>query len=611
MLDFSTQTVNSENGWASVQNQQVIIHDHMPGGQPAQLSVSDQAISSFNVLIGDLLLEGSMTVNTRTPISIQFPPAQAPVYESEFKLSPDRCSLELRIIVKQAGQEFVLTDQPPSPHLTLSLSSQSLPLKDFEQTLCQDILQAIQNSGILKGIQAEGIRQAIKQVGEWALVAKTPQPIHGENRLDFLFELPRPEADKALGFRIRWPFLETCLADEIILQRFFRPPGRPGYTVYGDLLKSEPAAEPALSATDNSVEISEFGEVFAKRAGLPIFDGERIRIAPLEQLSLEQNQAGLIHDSDHSISIEKNLSDQSRLWAKGFIEIQGNVNQSEIHSTESLIIHGSCIGSNLTAGGDSAARMRLLAPVTQLKQNMEALLSMYQDLESRVPFSQLPPSKDIFMRLLKTQFPNLIQETEHLRLLNKSLKQLHPRRTMLLKIVLSHFMNLSERPLNLKIFKDWLDKISAFRAELEPDATIGGDVYLGYAQKTNLVAKGSIFVLGEGSYNSDLQAGGDILFCGKPGYCREGTLQARGRIVAGELGSPNGSRLKIKLPIDGQIDADLIHPGVEICFGEAPVQHVIESHQRVQMHWKNEKLHLGDSQIFKSGPKTEILIKKV
>lgn len=610
MLNFSSQIVDTDNGWASVQNQQLIIHDPAVGGQPARLSV-DSHTQPFTVLIDDLPLVGSATVTTRTLISIQFPPDQAPIYDSEFKLSPDRCQLDLRIQVKQAAQHFSLADHPPSPHLTLSLTSEVLPLSDFEQSLAQDILLALQNSGIRKGVVPEGIRQAIRQPGEWVRVAETPAPVPAENRLDFLFELPRPEPENAAGFRIHWPVLAECLANEIILQRFFRPPGRPGYTVYGDLLKSETIPEPPLSAADQSVEISEFGEVFARIAGLPVFNGEQIHVSPHQSFTQLNSQKGLIHDLKHGLSIGGDLDEQTRLWSTGFVEIKGSVKQAEIHCNESLIIHGTCIGSQLTSGGDSAARLRLLEPVSHLKQEMEALLLMYQDLESRVSFRQLPSSKELFLRLIKTQFPGLLQAVDDLWQLNQSLKQLHPRRSLLLKVVLSHLMNLSDRPLDIRIFRDWLDKLSAFLVDLKPAVQAGGDIYLDYAQKTNAVAKGSIFVLGEGCYNSRLQAGGDILFCGTPGYCREGLLEARGRIVVRELGSPNGSRLKIVLPASGKLEAGFIYPGVEVCFGTAPVQHFVEACQQVSVCWKDDQMRVSESLLFKSEPKTDVLIEKI
>ena len=144
----------------------------------------------------------------------------------------------------------------------------------------------------------------------------------------------------------------------------------------------------------------------------------------------------------------------------------------------------------------------------------------------------------LFLRVIKTQFSGFATQVESLWRLNKSLKQLHPRRTMALKVVLSHLMNLNERPLTQRLFEDWLNGLSDFARELVSLPAQANHAYLSYAQGSTLTVRGSIFVTGEGCYNSHLTAGQHIVFTGSPGYCREGSLKAEGHLFVPARGQP-------------------------------------------------------------------------
>ncbi|HEY9840673.1 MAG TPA: hypothetical protein V6D23_09480, partial [Candidatus Obscuribacterales bacterium] len=276
------------------------------------------------------------------------------------------------------------------------------------------------------------------------------------------------------------------------------------------------------------------------------------------------------------------------------LEISGDVSHSHLEAQESAIIHGNTIRSQITAGGDAAARMRLREPVEKLYAQMEQLLKLFREVRKALPKGRALDDKQIFIRVIKNQFPQLMAEVDEIWKLNQSLRQLHPRRTMVLKVVLANLMNLAERSMDERSFIDWLDKLRSFLDDLLQIDPLRNHVYLGYVQGSHVVSRGSVFILGEGCYNSELQAGDDIVFCGSPGYCREGVLKVGRNLYVPELGSPNGSRLKVFLEPGSRIRAHKIHPGVELQFGENLGQHLLEARFHVDIFVKNKAIVFKD-----------------
>ena len=142
-------------------------------------------------------------------------------------------------------------------------------------------------------------------------------------------------------------------------------------------------------------------------------------------------------------------------------------------------------------------------------------------------------------------------------------------------------MNIAERPLTERLFVDWLKSLQDFAQELVSLPAQANHAYLSYAQGSTITARGHLFVTGEGCYNSQLSAGQHVVFLGSPGYCREGSLKAEGHVFVPELGSPNGSRLKVEVSDSSCIYANVLHAGVELRFGSAPAYHVLNTQSQV------------------------------
>lgn len=357
-------------------------------------------------------------------------------------------------------------------------------------------------------------------------------------------------------------------------------------TVYGEVVPPEEVQAPELKAADRSVRLDiEANHAVALIEGLPVFDPEvGARMSGLyKQESPIVGGPGHIVDLKSSLQLTASIRDGAQVWIKDYLEVAEDIGHSQVAVEAGLIVHGSVVRSDLRVGGDAAARMSLIEPVQALLKDLNGLLQMVKEVRSRAPQSRLTDDKTLFLRVIKTQFASFFNQLEALWQLNKSLKQLHPRRTMALKVVLSHLMNFTERPFTERLFLDWLKGLQDFSSELTALPAQSSHAYLSYAQGSTITARGHIFVTGEGCYNSQLSAGQHIVFTGDPGYCREGTLRAEGHVFIPELGSPNGSRLRVEVGLHSQIFAQKVYPGVELRFGERPPYHVLNQHAPVHI----------------------------
>lgn len=568
------------DGWVSITDGQLHVADPQPEGQPAVISADD----SVAVFVDQTPIHGPTEVYAHTHLSISLPFRTFPDYHCDFEPAADLCALDLRVRQQSPGFFYSLPDTPPTRQLLIQAEAREAPLSAFGDEILPEILHELKARRITLGVKPEAIRQALAAPGESLRVVEGAPPLNPVNRLDYRFALPTPDPEDPAGFTISYPLLRLCKAGEVLVQRERTDEVRPGLNIYGETIPPQPAPALPLKAADRTVIVdADETRATARLEGVPSFNGHEARVAPLDRRKdpLEGGPGGF-YDIKGSLQADDSILNQAQVWASQHLEVAGDVSHSHLEAEDSLIVHGNTIKSHLAAGGDAAARMRLREPVERLYAQMEQILQIFREVRQAARGRAID-DKTLFLRVIKSQFHQLPAELDAIWKLLQSLRQLHPRRTMVLKVVLANLINLADRSMDERSYIDWLDKLRTLIEDLLQRETRSQHVYLGYVQGSHVVSRGSIFVLGEGCYHSELQAGGDILFCGSPGYCREGSLSAGGNVTVPELGSPNGSRLKVRLEASSRLRVGRIHPGVELHFGENLRQHLLEAHSQVEV----------------------------
>lgn len=565
------------HGTLSFDGQDLRIEDPASGYPPAVLS----ADAELYVLVDQQPLHEPTSVFTQSQIQFFLPTPEPPQYTFNFNIQP--FFVELTIIQHKPGAIFLIPEHQATAHLHLSVHKREVTLEHFKTELWEDAQRRLRHQKIHQPIGDTAFIAALCNPGQAYRILETPPPLHPFDRLHFLYELPLPTAE---GLTLTFPALQSVKAGTVLVERIASAKSRAGMTVYGEVVPPHALISPELKAADRSVRLDiDYNHAISLMEGLPVFDAETgIKMSGvLKQESAILGGPGHIVDLKSSLQLASHIRARSRVWIKDYLEVAEDIGHSEVDVEAGMIVHGSIVRSVIRVGGDSAARMALCEPVLSLIKNMNTLLHMVKEVRSRVPQSRSTDDKTLFLRVIKTQFAAFDKEVEALWQLNKTLKQLHPRRTMALKVVLSHLMNISERPLTERLFLDWLKSLQDFAQELVSLPAQSNHAYFSYAQGATLTARGHIFVTGEGCYNSHLSAGQHVIFLGDPGYCREGSLKAEGSVFIPELGSPNGSRLRVEVSADSCIYANVVHAGVELRFAESPAYHVLNTQSKVMI----------------------------
>lgn len=581
------------DGVASVEDGHIQIRDPQPGGSPARLQADDSVL----VFVNEVPITEPVEVFSRTSIRVTLPLFTLPRYRATIQVDPDWMSAWLQLTVIEPGLFYHLQDTPPTPELLIKTIAKPALLKDFEE-IRTEILGTIQKQGVVFGILEEALDQALETPPETRVcIARGTPPVYFTDRFEERYAFPSlPESPESLDLpplELVYPVLATCKAGEVLVQRF---PGRvesEGRNLKGETL-SAPELQRPLLAADGSVRLQKEGsEIVANLEGIPSFNGRDARVRGCYFYSDPlQGHRGNIVDVQGSVQIAADVNDQAQVWALQHIEIAGQVSHAQLEADENIVVHGNTVKAKIASGGDASASMRLIVPVKNLLVQMLKLQHMFADLKKTVPQLAHRSDKAVFLQLLKTQFPGLLNDAEQLWEQLKTLKKLHPRKVMVLKVVLSHLMNLEQKDFSASLYHDWVDKLGDFLLDLEALENLSSHVYLNYVQASEIYAQGNIYILGEGCYNSQLHARKHVLITGSPGYCREGLIEAGGHVIVRELGSPNGSRLRIQLQPQSRICAELIYPGVEVRFGKAAPYHFLEKQARVELSLEGESISI-------------------
>jgi uncharacterized protein len=581
------------NGMASIKDGHIQIRDPQPGGSPARI----QADESVLVFVNEVLISEPVEVFSRTSIRVTYPLFTLPRYTTSLKIDPDYMAAWLDLKVLETGFFYHLQETPPSQELLVKALLKPALLKDFEE-IRTEILGTLQKHGVVFGIREALLDQILETPPtEPVCIAQGLKSVFVPDSFEDRYAFPSlPEGPQSLNlpsFQLQYPVLKSCKAREVLVRRI---PGRVeslGCDLKGDTLPTPEIHKPLLAA-DNSVRLQNEGcEVVASLEGIPSFNGRdaKVRSSQLFTDPIEGTR-GTIVDVNGSAQIATDVLDQAQVWAGQHIEIQGQVSHALLEADENVIIHGNTVKAKIASGGDASASMRLIPPVKNLLVQMLRVQKLFKELKQTVPELAQRSDKLILTNLIKTQFPQLLPEAEQLWQQLKLLKKLHPRKVMVLKIVLSHLLNLGQKDFNAAMFNDWVDKLGDFLIDLESLENLSSHVYLGYVQGSEVISQGHIYILGEGCYNSRLQARQSILITGSPGYCREGRIEVGAHLIVRELGSPNGSRLKVQLTPTGRVYAQLVHPGVELRFGKAAPHHVLDRRENIEIYFENNAVKI-------------------
>lgn len=577
------------DGLVSVQNGQLQVQDPKPGGKPAVV-IPDSTVRMF---VNETQIFEHTPLTATTHVRISLPLHIIPDFTFDLDIEDKAMSAWLTVHLLQPGYLFYLPDRPPSPALKVGAEKRKVSLTAFDDVRTT-ILTSLKNKGVVFGLLPERLERALNEPGQRIRIAEGQQPLTRHDAFEYQFQLPSFDPD------VMWlkqdapplPFLQECKPGNLLVRKIPGEAVRPGKDLFGQAIPPVPPERRQMVAADATVYLQNHGaEAISHFEGISSFNGRDVRVMALHKFAedYDGHKSGSL-DLKGSILINGSVRAHSHIWSTQNIEIMGDVEHAQMEAEENLIVHGHVVRSELSTGGDGAASLKLRPMVSQLLEQLQTVSSVYQTLWDTVPNIRSYPAKVVIMNLIKTQYSHIISDANRLWVFNKSLKQLHPRKTMVLKVVLSNLLNMDEKEFDEKSFDSWIAKVEEFLLDLNNLERTPNHLFLSYVQGSTLTANGDIYVCGEGCYNSHLVSNQNVLIIGQPGYFREGSLQVNGHLLVKELGSPNGSAVSVQLAPESELKASLIYPGVTLMFGSEIKLHLMEPLQHVRIYLKESKI---------------------
>lgn len=556
-------------GSVAIKDGRVVVQDPPEGGTPATLIPK----TGIRLLVNGRECDGTTPVRSTDEIVLE-PQVHTTAATLNVTLSPDRLQAwveakpELRVTRKPV-------DQPPAADLVLE--SESVTTTGFPWTTAQ-VVEQLREQGVTYGILEDNITALLKSGTEGSCLAARGDPPTPpvDEEVVILFDTetkgkPAVKENGTVDFKDLGLFASVA-AGTLLATKRKAVPGRDGTTVTGEPV---PAAAPKqyVLRPGRHTEVSADGlAVTAKAGGRPTCErsGENylIEVIPvLDHYGDVNLKTGNIRFAG-DVKITGSVFEGMKVEADGRLLIAGSVSGAVVQSERGVVINGHAFSSEIRAGGRSAHLAKFLPPLNELISTYEETLNACLQLVDTAARAQKEVAVgQLFLLLVDRRFKHLparikklrelIEGTERAKLwLPESLKK--PVETLVRQVLTIEVVQLSDPGPLAEILKE----LAAARTELQELTGQRADVELGSVVNSMVEATGDVRIGTQGSYNSTINAGGEVRIAGS---LKGGVVQARGNISVAAAGSPRGSvRSHIQTTRSHKVTLDLAYPGVTI-----------------------------------------------
>lgn len=476
-------------------------------------------------------------------------------------------------------------------HLFLSDDEMSVVLKvfpspvsdgkilDFEsppmtkRDLVGEILRTMSDNGIIFGIDSAAICGAVEKAdGIPVIVARGVQPEKGKDGyIEWLVPLePVPvdyDDEEKVNFWERW-HLPVVKEGEDIAVLHPPLPGKEGITVNGHVVEPPPVKKAPYVLKEDEVALRDDGKtIYALKTGRPVIRdyNNEIGISSIyfHDGDVDLNSGNLRFDGD--IVINGNVMEGMEVTASGNIEIKGNVYFSRIDAGRNLIVFGSIVNCDITAG-KYLIYNNYKSLVDLLESDCRRLYENIQYINSCTTIN-----KAIIMHKVKEIYKALSKIKSTLEKIKRMINGAGNGRKDEIEMLTSRVQRFLENSISTMIqssneIRNIIAMIMAVKKLLSTQSSETFYIAADWVQGGRLFSTGDIFVKSfRGCYNANLEACKNISVFG---IVRNSQLTAGKKITIGEAGSPlSGEEVYIIGSQNSIVKVKKAHPGVVLVLG--------------------------------------------
>lgn len=358
--------------------------------------------------------------------------------------------------------------------------------------------------------------------------------------------------------------------------------GQPGQDVLGRPISPAPVKDFQFKLRKN-VHLSEDGlEVIASCPGLPIRVDETTYL--VENVYLLNEDVDLKTGSIEfpgDVFVYGNVQDGFHIFSQGKVEIQGSVSKAEIRAEKGLKIYRNVLGGQLVVGSNFVIRSELLRRLRDLQEWLTLCLEQTQELMQSPNAQHLKPGQCLKL-ILERRFTDLPKQAASLEkfIIGKKDELLTQELVLSISTVKRFLVGLG--PLDPQAFP-LLQRINSALAQMIANISVEVPDKLNcsvdYIQGAKVECGGS-FQCRKGTYNSVINAGGDVII---EGVCRGGTVISGGNVQIRELGGSGVSITSVQFPSSKRLKVEYCHPNVVIII-DKEVIHIEEAYKNLEVY---------------------------
>lgn len=551
---------NHELFGAKVEEGKIIVTD----SQNEDEIITIKTCPGVILYINGQVVEEVATVSSQDKIEYKFENPE-PIRSAEIQIANDK--MEAYINVRSIpAHSYKLKDQEYKKNLTLE--KKKVEEKYPPKYTSSEIQGLLQSKGIRYGIIKEAIEEVCGQHNVEKLLIAKGLPVKDDisDEIQVLFkeseELKEFEdANNNVDYRKRF-LIANVKSGDIIGKIVPGEMGSDGQDIFGVPIKRKTAKRVTVKIGEGCK--LEGDTIIATSEGKPAFKSNAFAVNKLYKVDQVDLKSGNI-DFVGNVEVTGAVLEGMEVKAGNELHIGKNVESATIKSSGEIVINGNVIHSKVTAGGENVERKKYLDTLINFKSIISDLKSSVEQVKINKLLGERKDG-EIIKILIENKFKLLPNISRNILGYNMSQGVQH---SELVTFIINKLIGLG--PLKIENYNElgeFEQMITEEIEEVEDLILIPADIYLGYAQGTDIEASGSVYITGKGQYICNITALNKIEFTNEKAVCRGGTLFAGSEIKLKTVGSDAGVTTILKVSKTGRIFADIAYYNTVFCFGE-------------------------------------------
>ncbi len=572
---FSAETRSDQDGYIEIKDGHVTVHEASGQGIPVILHPDPGAA----VRVNGKEIDSPSTLKASDVVEIE--PLEETVSGSvEARIAQDGMKAEVKV---SPGLQITrkVDDLSAQGEVYLKLEENRQKYPDIS---VQDVNNALAEQGVVFGLDAPAIEQAVKEAAdEWVVVAHGKEAVPGKDgyvELHVDVELKSITHDQEALSRVDYKEkIEIPSVSEGDLLATIHPPepGKPGKRVTGEALEPPPVEPVQVQCKEGCTLSPEGDKVLAQKAGRPVVEGkknEKFTIAPLfvHNGDVDMDSGNIRFSGD--VKIAGDVHEGMLIEGAGSVEVMGSTAGARVLGGQNVVFHKNLINTKVEAGALKGLYKSLLPLLSEVEETLSTLYYGVEQLKEVMTSRGKSVEEKETGRLAKLiadkKFEQLPQTVEEVSSLVNQTNFVLPR---ILTDAISRYENLFKEMgfLDIQSNEELMQLVEEAKetrdfVERTMDELVG-DVMASYVQNCTVVSSGNITINGPGTYNSYFYAGGDVHI---ERISRGGGITAEGNLFIGEAGSPGMAIKPRKIQLSSSSVAKFrkVYENVIVVFGK-------------------------------------------